>query len=271
LENIHNNCIDILNKKHITDDKIFAEARALKFSYRHFVLTNGLQEIKTEVVKAFTNFLRKNAIDDDIPIDDKLEGNIMISELGTMDLRQYVLYNRDMHKIISNYDWFKIFENVLNGIRDLQKHNILHNDLHMGNVLMLNKNESGTLITTWLIHDFGKSKILEEWSPCTRKQDVLQFISEFESTSCKTPEMETFVRNLKVMATTIIANDDSYMDKIIHYFTQEKIKPPFIGGFNKKIRKVKKKKTKTVKTKTVKTKTVKTKTVKKNGKNKKNK
>jgi len=56
------------------------------------------------------------------------------------------------------------------------------------------------------------------------------------------------------------------MDKIIDYFTKEKNKPPFIGGFNKKIRKVKKKKTKTVKTKTVKTKTV-----KKNGKNKKNK
>jgi len=242
LKNVNDNCIEIL-KKHGKGVELEKESRVIKHALRRIISSiNNLQEIKHLVILEYKKFLTKYGIEDSIPIDVKIKGHIIISELASMDLRQYVFLNRNSKEIISNIKWLKIFDNVLHGIKDLQKHNILHNDLHMGNVLMLNKNlqNSDEIDTTWLIHDFGKSIILSEWTVPYRRQDVLKFIEEFESTKCKTSEMAEFVNRLKIKANQI-DNNEEYMDILIEYFNAER--KTFVGGgFNKKSKKSKKSK-----------------------------
>lgn len=86
--------------------------------------------------------------------------NVLLSELAWGDLKQYIEQEKD-NITIAMYD--NIINQVLTGISHFQKYlNAVHNDLHLGNVLLLfNKDSKRQQYLTCLIHDFGKSKISE--------------------------------------------------------------------------------------------------------------
>jgi hypothetical protein len=121
-----------------------------------------------------TKFLSSEEYQKLIP---KLEGNILISEMANADVVNYSKEIIIKGQILPNEKWISIIEGVLFGIRDMQKKNIIHKDLHPGNVLVLIKNEGEVIIP--LIHDFGSSEILESWSgEDTRSFDIFTFLSK---------------------------------------------------------------------------------------------
>jgi hypothetical protein len=105
----------------------------------------------------------------------KLEGNLLISELANGDIISYSKYLINRNEILSNNYWFEILGGVLKGIKAMQSVNIIHNDLHPGNVLILIKNNE----TLPLIHDFGESEIVNEgetWNLEKRSTDIKHFL-----------------------------------------------------------------------------------------------
>jgi hypothetical protein len=77
-----------------------------------------------------------------------LPAHILYSELANMDLKQYLGQFR-----VSDEKYREILVQVIKAVKELQSHRIVHNDFHLGNVLVVIQNDSLLL----LIHDFGKS------------------------------------------------------------------------------------------------------------------
>ena len=159
-----------------------------------------------------------------------LEGNILISELAQMDLKQFIEENLESGTVISDIVWFNIFEQVLNGINDMQKINIIHKDLHLGNVLLLTKNLDEF---TCLIHDFGMSEINDNMNKDDRSFDILKFIdtilnykfgNEMSSTKTMSKEFETFIRIFLSYITENESPEPIFIENIINFFISEKIK-----------------------------------------------
>ena len=159
-----------------------------------------------------------------------LEGNILISELAQMDLKQFIEENLESGTVISDIVWFNIFEQVLNGINDMQKINIIHKDLHLGNVLLLTKNLDEF---TCLIHDFGMSEINDNMNKDNRSFDILKFIdtilnykfgNEMSSTKTMSKEFETFIRIFLSYITENESPEPIFIENIINFFISEKIK-----------------------------------------------
>jgi hypothetical protein len=104
----------------------------------------------------------------EIPISSQL----LFSELAYTDLRHYL--TKRIPKEILNI----IVLQVLEGIRDLQVYcNIVHNDLHLGNILLLHNPEKEINI---MIHDFGRSKSIKKFSSINLKTDIRTFLLEIK-------------------------------------------------------------------------------------------
>lgn len=84
-----------------------------------------------------------------------LPAHVLYSELANMDLKQYLTQHR-----LSDSEYMDIINQVIDAVKELQSHRIVHNDFHLGNVLVVIQNDSLLL----LIHDFGKSYQREELS-----------------------------------------------------------------------------------------------------------
>ena len=147
-----------------------------------------------------------------------------------MDLKQFIEENLESGTVISDIVWFNIFEQVLNGINDMQKINIIHNDLHLGNVLLLTKIPDEF---TCLIHDFGMSEINDNMNKDDRSFDILKFIdtilnykfgNEMSSTKTMSKEFETFIRIFLSYITENESPEPIFIENIINFFISEKIK-----------------------------------------------
>ena len=143
------------------------------------------------ITKLFGNVISDIGIDDEIRditnnIPTNISSNLLFSELAHMDLKNYL--NKYIEIEILN----KIVIQVFKGIRDLQMLcSIVHNDLHLGNVLLLFKPYSisdGSNKVNILIHDFGRSIKVQnsdgtnkKLSNIQRKTDILTFIKEIRN------------------------------------------------------------------------------------------
>lgn len=87
--------------------------------------------------------------------------DILVSALAQCDLKQW------RHKTHTFEEWMNVLRLVYMGIDDMQRKNVLHNDLHEGNILL--KGDE-----VW-IHDFGKSEIRKQWTRLDRVMDVETF------------------------------------------------------------------------------------------------
>ena len=199
-----------------TDD--LRDARELKTSVRYDIgMQNEFEKIQSIILSRIQDFLQTRNIDIVIDIDVKIKGYVIVNELGQLDLAQYIYYNKHItkKKILEDEVWFQIIDHILNGIKCLQLNNILHDDLHMGNVLWLNKTEGDT----WLIHDFGKSKILTEWTLENKRKDILHFIDQVNTTN-----KSTTVNDLLARLTSDIkklGDVDNFMDVVIDKYREQ--------------------------------------------------
>ncbi len=82
------------------------------------------------------------------------KSHLLISELALSDLKQYLLYNN-----IEENEWIYIIKECMSAIHDMHsKLRVCHNDLHLGNFLILrNEKKNQDYNYTILIHDFGKA------------------------------------------------------------------------------------------------------------------
>jgi hypothetical protein len=211
-----------------------------------------------------TKFLSSEAYQNLIP---KLEGNILISEIANADIVNYSKEIIIKGQILPNEKWISIIEGVLFGIRDMQKENIIHKDLHPGNVLVLIKNEGEVIIP--LIHDFGSSEIIESWSgEDTRSFDIFTFLSKLinyqldiekpgtsepaKITDSMSPEFLDFIKRflsiIEEQSKDPSHETPEFMDHIIAIFNSEKTQL-IRGGFNKNSYLKNKKKTKKIRKK----------------------
>ena len=153
-----------------------------------------------------------------------IECDILISELAQMDLKQFIQNHLEASKIISNSEWSNILRQVTRGIRDLLINNVIHNDLHMGNVLCNN----GAI----LIHDFGKSEIMIHFEKNDQSKDIVNFISNIISYPFGTADGAT-----KYARETMSVEFYNYLEKL-HVYILEKEKendPEFITKLLAKI------------------------------------
>lgn len=108
--------------------------------------------------------------------------NLLFSERAWGDLKQ--LFD-EQGKNLSPEMWVWIIKEIVEAIAELQNElGVVHRDLHLGNLLVAF--DRGRFIV--LIHDFGKSEIVEKWSNDDRKRDLELAISEIS----KRPELSAF-------------------------------------------------------------------------------
>ena len=118
----------------------------LEDSYKYFLFK---RENMSKRIRYLYRNMNLQELQNVFPIPLQIEAHVLISEITYSDLRQFRCGNENI--------WIFIILDVLKGIKYLnEEKNILHGDLHCGNVLIKvnDKNE----IQTPLISDFGKSK-----------------------------------------------------------------------------------------------------------------
>lgn len=145
----------------------------------------------------------------------KIKSHLLFSEMAYTDLRNHLTQKVNvsiLHTIILQ---------VLQGIKDLQKCGIIHNDLHLGNILLLYNPEKEIHI---LIHDFGKSIKLNmpyKFSSLQFKKDILTFFNEIrayiQSFYDKNSEEYIFIKNKLDSSISVLdeTNNKSPISKIL--------------------------------------------------------
>lgn len=155
-------------------------------NYQQFTfLINSIKNQKAlnQITKYRKNFVDVNTIINllhlNVSLSDKVSSYILFSELASFDLDFYL-----SNYVLSSNDLYYLFEHILNAIEDLQtKLHVVHNDLHLGNILLLESVDSKIGYIP-LIHDFGKSRYIEYHHNTPKHydqvHDLFYFISKFE-------------------------------------------------------------------------------------------
>jgi len=119
-----------------------------------------------------------------------LSADIMFSELANCDMKVYINTND-----ISIDTLIYFVRHTILALIDLQKLNCIHNDLHLGNLLILNIQE----IKQILIHDFGMSQIYDDIKSLPNKiifADIRNVLGRL-NVACKSkknyPELSSFI------------------------------------------------------------------------------
>jgi len=144
-----------------------------------------------KIVKYKKNFLEPEKVNEILKLNlilpDKVQSHILFSELASFDLNYYLDFpnlNSEIEILKSPKSLYFLLKDVFIAISDLQiKLNILHNDLHLGNILLI-CDEDSEYEYKILIHDFGKSRRLrfngENLDHYDKEHDLFFFISKFE-------------------------------------------------------------------------------------------
>lgn len=147
-------------------------------SYRYFLYRNLITpSLSTSQKKRLLHKCRVENLDSlksefgDVPIG----SHVLLSSLSFCDLRSFPQCFSDI--VITENIWEYIIIEILKTIKLLNEDlNIMHGDLHMGNIL-LNVTVNNELSVP-VIHDFGKSKKMDEWSMYDRITDVGTFFND---------------------------------------------------------------------------------------------
>jgi hypothetical protein len=114
-----------------------------------------------------------------------IQSHLLFSELAFSDLKNYI------HRL-SSIELDEVISQVLKAISDLQEHcGIVHNDLHLGNILLLyNPKKYGVHI---LIHDFGRSIKVKSLSKTQKKRDIIIFLNSLREAGISDERLESIV------------------------------------------------------------------------------
>lgn len=116
-------------------------------------------------------------LDEDIEDPNKIPVQFMISELGKGDIINWTTENKNDKNFAPRL--FEFFKNSLEGIHYMHLKNVVHNDLHMGNVLIVERGCGEIAV----IHDFGESELVDGYGEYIVNslylKDVDRFLKEF--------------------------------------------------------------------------------------------
>lgn len=155
-------------------------------------ISNILQSITSKIVrKRFEadyrngmtiNELKKKYLIDNVPNENSIQVDFLISELANGDLGNWCKVKQDIQY------WRKILIDVIFGIYYLTVMiGKVHPDLHLGNILIL-KGENDIRA---LIHDFGRCYAVDKKIPVTYKATLLSFCTKF--LSCAKTRSDLFI------------------------------------------------------------------------------
>jgi hypothetical protein len=194
--------------------------------------------------------------------------HVMISELAWGDLSVYIR----KYLLEGSFDYklsilINILIKIVKSIKIMQEHNIIHNDLSIGNVLVKEDPTDRPLKAVFLIHDFGRAKeSSDENIKVNMKLDILYFISTlwYYLFQNKQEDMTGELDKINDYIDTVGVDD---LDKIIIYLEEMKSSIGVRASYGRK----KSKRKKTKKSKRKKTKKSKRKKTKKSKRQKKKK
>jgi len=163
--------------------------KSLRYQQMRVLLNLNVEsDIKEKILKLKKNLLDPNTIVEklnlNVKLPDKIQSHILFSELACFDLNYYIDFlfqKNELNFKILHYLLLHIFLAIKDMIVEL---NLLHNDLHLGNILLINdtSSEIGYLP---LIHDFGKSRKLKynelgELEHFDKEHDIFFFLGKLE-------------------------------------------------------------------------------------------
>ena len=146
---------------------------------KRFMALSRTKESLKEIMKVSMN-PRSGGLKEPPNTEYTVRSHVMIDELAWGDLGQYILENKNKMTLSM---WDLIFLQVFMGINYMQeKLSVVHRDLHQGNVLLSFHENKNIQFVTCLIHDFGKSDIIEagKWRRLDRIADVEIFFNAME-------------------------------------------------------------------------------------------
>lgn len=139
--------------------------------------------------------------------------DIIVSELANMDMiaftKEHVLHSQSLDDTV----FLDIINSIISGIIDMQEERLIHNDLHLGNILVLKRD--GVYI--YLIHDFGVSIIQDDtsdtWTNEEQLLDIDRFISNIDEYNIDeynkkllSAKMNTFFKELKTYIRDLLSS-----------------------------------------------------------------
>ena len=150
--------------------------------YKFLLESTNNDKIRNEIIRLKKKFLSTESIKEkllpNIQLPEHISSDILFSEIASCDLF-YFLYinNNDMN--IEEY--YQLLKHIFLAIKDLHvKLNIVHNDLHLGNILILDSSVAKNKIIP-LIHDFGKSRESNFENLYDRQHDIFYFLGQLEN------------------------------------------------------------------------------------------
>ena len=138
--------------------------------------------------------------------------HLLLSEMAREDIRTWS--QRHHH----DNEWISIITQAIEAISHLHAGlNLCHNDLHLGNLLLLNSNlndgPGDNRETIVLIHDFGRSIDLSEsnW-----KDDYVEFLDNTWSASNISANLKEEVYQLLITTNDFATSDEKEQDLVYH-------------------------------------------------------
>lgn len=162
--------------------------------------------------------------------DINIQSQVLFSEICFSDLRQFILMaprffgNEEIFKTKKDESfWVSMIAHTLEAIRYLNEEmNILHNDLHTGNVLLRSLRDNNTCLNYQpLIHDFGKSRRLNCWTMYDRITDPGKFLYDLMIMDSNIPD------RIKIKCNKVL----EYIDKIKNELDSRPIMKEIIDKF----------------------------------------
>ncbi len=157
--------------------------------YEFLLKSSNNDKMRNEIIRLKRKFLSIESIKEkllpNIQLPEHISSDILLSEIASCDLF-YFLNNINMN--IEEY--YYLLKHIFLAIRDLHvKLNIVHNDLHLGNILILDSSVPKNKIIP-LIHDFGKSRESNFENLYDRQHDIFYFLSQLENKFSLPKEIE---------------------------------------------------------------------------------
>jgi serine/threonine protein kinase len=155
-------------------NKFYSKSKTFQ-QYDFLLKSTNDSSIRNEIIrlkrKLLSNEYIKEKLLPKVQLPEFISSDILLSEIASCDLDYYLETNN------LNYEEYReLLKNIFLGIKDLHtKLKIVHNDLHLGNILILDLN---TVIP--LIHDFGKSRESNFEDVYDRQHDIFYFLSRLE-------------------------------------------------------------------------------------------
>lgn len=130
---------------------------------------NTLSQLKNRPDKTLWLNAKRTGPETPRYISTRVPGGLLYSQLGVGDLKQCIQSNAFPEEMLMQFK-----ENVIEAIQKMHSQGVVHNDLHLGNVLVVWIDNGLQAV----IHDFDKSDYSIDEDK--RKNDMKTFLSHFE-------------------------------------------------------------------------------------------